>query len=68
MFGQNFGNQILDGFNTTATNQQNNSLLGAPQFQKPQMAFDPESLNTTALQSTPEVANMIKALKGDSNG
>lgn len=57
--------QTIDNFTTPAMNQQSNNLLGQPPIQAAGMpSLDMGALNTTALQSTPEVANMIKALKG----
>ena len=67
MFPQTGGPQTGNGFTTSAILQQNNSLLGNPQFQNTGMpAMDPGNTNTTAPQSSinPGVANMVKALKG----
>jgi len=51
---------------TSFMNQQGIQLLGNPQIQAASAApvVNPGNFNTTALQSTPEVASMIKALKG----
>lgn len=68
MFPQ-FSGGTGGGFNTSSVLQQNTSLLGNPQIQSTSMpAFDPGNLgNSTAPQSSttnPNVANMVKALKG----
>lgn len=69
MFPQNSpaqnGPQTGNQFTTSAINQQNNGLLGAPQMQF--NASNPIPMNSTAPSSSttnPQVANMIKALKG----
>jgi hypothetical protein len=67
MFPQGGGPSSGNGFTTSSVIQQNNSLLGNPQFQNGQFpTVDPASLNSTAPQSgaPPGVTNMIKALKG----
>lgn len=61
------GPQTGEGFTTSAINQQNNSLLGAPptaQGLQGELSFDPQVLNSTNLQANPNVASMLKALKG----
>lgn len=70
MFFQDMGGPQTGGeFTTTAINQQNNQLLGAPPIQQAAMPqFNPDMLNSSTLQANPNVANMIKALKGDQNG
>jgi hypothetical protein len=62
MFPQNNPQQ----YTTSAVNQQNNQLLGNPPIQNAASsgASDPGMFNSTALQATPDVTNMIKALKG----
>lgn len=68
MFPQNGpqnGPQTGTGYNTSSIVSQNNSLLGAPQIQA--NAYNPIPMNSTAPASSttdPQVANMIKALKG----
>lgn len=56
------------GFNTPTVNQQDNGLLGLQPTSNPLMTggqgINPENFNTTAFQSNPAVANMVKALKG----
>ncbi len=61
--------QANNGFTTSTALQQNNSLLGNPQFQSggAQPTMDAGVLNSTAPQSSttnPAVANMVHALKG----
>ena len=59
--GPQTGNQPT----TSSINQQNNGLLGNPQIQY--AASNPFPMNSTAPTSSttnPQVANMIKALKG----
>lgn len=53
-------------FNTAAMNQQGSTLLGSPPIQAAAAApsVDSNSLNSTAFQSNPGIANMVKALKG----
>lgn len=65
MFPQN-GPQTGNQFTTSAINQQNNSLLGAPQFQPTTNVVDGLFNNTAPQSSTtnPNVAGMVKALKG----
>lgn len=70
MLPQDVGGLSSGGFNTTALNQQFNSLLGNPQIKSSSgmPSFDPGMLNMTAPQSSatnPNVANMVAALKGD---
>ena len=67
MFPQTGGPQSGNGFTTSSIIQQNNGLLGNPQFNGAALpTVDPSTMNSTAPQSgsPPGVTNMIKALKG----
>lgn len=62
MFGG--GPQTGNGFTTPDINQQRSNLTGNPQIQAAAMpSFDIGALNSTAVQN-PNIANMVKALKG----
>jgi hypothetical protein len=68
---QTGGLQTGNEFPTSATIQQNTSLLGSPQIQSQTQGafptFNTGMLNSTAPSSSttnPNVANMVKALRG----
>lgn len=65
---QTGGPQTGNQFTTSSILQQNNSLLGNPQFQNTNTSVgaDTSAFNSTAPQSSgnPAVASMVKALKG----
>lgn len=59
------GPQTGNQFTTSAINQQNNGLLGAPQFQSALNNQIPTNSTAPSSSTTnPQVASMIKALKG----